>query len=477
MTSQSPELDLPGLPSPTMWLGGLIILLVFIALARAVFGIAEPPLIADLIGSLFIVGALFGAAARARRADTFMYTGFYAGTFAFFLSVPLLAPAAMEPNLAERTHEVFGWTVLLTVVGFEAAYWWRARSAEARQLPFVMTRQAEQVLYAFVYVGLALWIVDVIQFARHFQISVLTVLLTLRGTFGDAPTPVPGIYAYIRGLLQAGIYVSATAAATILIAGPRRGYVRRTTCWLVLVACVVVGFLGGSRSQLLYAIAPLGATSWILLSRSRITPLIRFGLGGVALVMLIAAWVAMSALRGSDIRNFDQTKNPVNPLRNAREAFDVSSTAGQVVELVPGTIPFQQGASLVPVVLGWVPRALWPAKPYPFTNSLNDAYYETIETRSASLAVGLAGEGYANFGMLGALLWGGLLALWAQFLDRGLGRLNEHHPLRLQFAIMGAIWIAMMVRGGVAEMFYMGLLTLAPPAVLVWYLQKRAEAQ
>jgi hypothetical protein len=146
-----------------------------------------------------------------------------------------------------------------------------------------------------------------------------------------------------------------------------------------------------------------------------------------------------------------------------------------VVEGFPKQIPYESGKSLVPLVLGWVPRTLWPDKPYPFSLHANTLRGESLEFRAASIAVGLSGEGYGNFGLAGALFWGALMGLACRWGDDRVGRLSESNPLRLQLGAMGGIWAAMIVRGGVPEMFYMGLSVIMYPVLLSWLLSHKRK--
>jgi hypothetical protein len=90
-----------------------------------------------------------------------------------------------------------------------------------------------------------------------------------------------------------------------------------------------------------------------------------------------------------------------------------------------------------------------------------------------SIAVGLAGEGYGNFGLLGVVLWVILMGVGCRRGDDYFGNFHQAHPLRLQLAAMAGVWAALIVRGGVPEMFYMGLTLVLCPLGLALYLAKR----
>jgi hypothetical protein len=216
-------------------------------------------------------------------------------------------------------------------------------------------------------------------------------------------------------------------------------------------------------------------TFWLRLSRLKSGRMLRWMVIGLAAVVLAVTWGAMTAMRGGDIRNYKGGLEAMSPVNYARGAFDIYSQTAMIVETFPDKIDYEYGKSLIPLVLGWVPRPLWPDKPYPFSMFANIIKGETLEDRAASIAVGLPGEGYGNFGLFGVLLWSLLMGLACRVGDDYVGRLHPSNPLRLLLAATIAIWAAMIVRGGVPEMFYMGLSVNMFPLALSWYLSRRGR--
>jgi hypothetical protein len=180
----------------------------------------------------------------------------------------------------------------------------------------------------------------------------------------------------------------------------------------------------------------------------------------------------MTAMRGGDIRNYQGGLEAMNPAQYAQGAFDIYSEMAVIVETFPEKIDYEYGKSLIPLVFGWVPRSYWPDKPYPFSLYANIIRGETLEDRPASYAVGLPGEGYGNFGLLGVGLWSLLMGLACRTGDDYIGRLHPSNPLRLLLAATITIWAAMIVRGGVPEMFYMGLSVFMFPFALSLFLSR-----
>jgi hypothetical protein len=195
----------------------------------------------------------------------------------------------------------------------------------------------------------------------------------------------------------------------------------------------------------------------------------------VGLSCVVLAWAAMSAMRGGDVREYEGGWEDMTPASHIEGAFNVYGALVDVVEAFPGTFSYEYGRSLVPLFLGWVPRALWPGKPYPFSLFATYIRGQTLEQRDASIAVGLTGEGYGNFGLAGGFLWGALLGLACAWGDAALTKIRTVAALQLQLAGIGAVWTAMIVRGGVPEMFYMGLGVAMGPVLLALLMKRWVE--
>lgn len=383
--------------------------------------------------------------------------GFHAGIVACFVLTPLLSPDTIVVG-SDNLHRDLGATILLVVAGFEAAYWFLLRAAVFPVVPEPSSRPYLSIALlgvcgAIAYIGLR---------ATALNVSPLDVLYSLRGELAAAELTPWINYA----LVAAGAIVFLGASAAGALACSRQGRpVAKAFCWCLLAAMSLFGFRQGSRAAFLFSCIPLGSTVWFLASRWR-RQYHRwvFFLAGAVLVTL--AWTIISSARGGDIRDFALTWEGARPARNAGEAFDIYSTALVIVEAFPAHFPFQHGRSLIPVFLGWVPRTVWPSKPYPFSLYYNWANWETLDRRAASIAVGIPGEAYGNFGIPGGLIWGALAGAGAKALDRYVSRLSHTNPFRLQVAGVAVVWTALLVRGGVPEMFYMGLVIIAGPLFL-----------
>jgi hypothetical protein len=152
-------------------------------------------------------------------------------------------------------------------------------------------------------------------------------------------------------------------------------------------------------------------------------------------------------------------------------AFGIYTDYEFVIGAFPSKIEFQNGASIVPIVLGWVPRRFWPEKPYPFTRIASDL--RGFGLYATSISCGLPAEGYGNFGYPGVLLWGALMGLGCAIADFRMTNLRPGHPLALCMRGMMAVWAAISVRGGTAEMFYMGAFPIGFMWICLYFSEPR----
>lgn len=464
------------LPSPTKLLATMFSAIILFSLLRFFAGEGPAPLFLTLATAILQVATLFLLGPGRDPAATFLRCGFHLGTFAFFVFYPLVAPEDAGLGISTSTVETVGWILVLNVVGFETAYWVTRLGRPStlhRVTDFTLTERHQQVLTRLLYVGIFAWFVTVADYAMSANVSIIDVLMSMRapvdGQRFEVEAFLSGRLVILQKVLAGGLFLAATAGSVLLISSARQARWLRIAAWLTLIVCAAGGFLSGARSFFFYAFTPLLMTCWLRLARSRLQGT-RWLWAGGALAAMLVAWGAMSALRGGDIRKFQGGFEEFAPTIHARGAFDIYSQMGTVVQAFPDLFEYQHGKSLIPLVLGWVPRAAWPDKPYPFAIFMNILNGETVEKRAASIAVGLPGEGYGNFGLLGVFLWAAVAGLVCRRGDDYVGNFHPNHPLRLQIAGMSAIWVAMVVRGGVPEMFYQGLQIVTLPLGLAVYL-------
>lgn len=453
-------------------------LIVSYGIIRAIFLTGNLPLILPLIAAVLSIAVLGSRSAQRYSVLGLARVGFHVGLFAYFLSFPILSPEIVDPSITDDVHQTVGLILLLTVAGFEVGYYLKkARPHATPDLnePFTLSRRHQKWLWLFVSFGVAAWLINVLDHAYAAEVSPIDALLTMRANVEGARENAVPLLGHLSYIFSGGLYLAAASATMLLTSVKRISKFSTSFCWFVLLACALLGFMAGSRAVFLYSFSPLILTCWLRLSRMKGGRTLRWMLISLAAVVLAGTWGAMTAMRGGDIRNYAGGWEEMNPVTNAQGAFDIYSQTAVIVETFPEKINYEYGKSLVPLVLGWVPRPFWPGKPYPFSMFANIIRGETLEDRTASIAVGLPGEGYGNFGLFGALLWGILMGLACRVGDDYIGRFHPSNPLRLLLAAIVSIWAAMIMRGGVPEMFYMGLNVIMFPLALSWFLSRRKQ--
>jgi len=454
-----------GIPNVARLAACLFVVLVFYGGLHTVVFTGQMPLVWPVVAALLSVLCLLTVNRVADPVVGLTRLGFHAGLFTYFLSLPVLFPETIEPGLPDGVHQTIGWMLILTIAGFEVGY--RVKTVLLRERPrttvaATLDYKQRRLIGILLCAGLFIWFLTTIDYSIAADVSVWDILFSMRGRIEgavDNPATQLGSWSY---LLTGGLYLATAAAFLLLndkIVNTRTVMLPASAivCWAVMLLCSVLGFLSGSRALFLYSFAPLALAAWVRLSAARLRKPLRLFTIFMIGAIVACVWLAMTSMRGQDVRTYEGSLEEIKPFESVRGAFDVYSSSALIIESFPDQIDYEYGRSLVPLVLGWLPRSLWPNKPYPFSIYANKIRGETLEDRSASIAVGLPGEGYGNFGLPGVLLWGMLMGWGCRIADDYLKRFHPSDPLRLFLGASMCIWAAMIVRGGVPEMFYMGL--------------------
>lgn len=417
------------------------------------------------------LAALLVATLGSRRAaaGSVLRAGYYVGLLGFLLVYPLYFPGDLRPA-RDAARETAGWCLVLGVVGFELGYWVYRRPTRWN-LALRPGRRLERWLWRAISLAVGFWALSIYDVMQASGGGLDDVLLTMRGQVQGEGGSGVSMLGYLGVFTGAASFAGATAACLLLAIGRRTSLAGRAVLWAALLVCAYGGFVAGSRGVFAFAAMPLVAALWRRfglhrpeVSRTRVAAV---ALGAVLAVAV--AWYLQSSLRGGDVRRqWDRAvEGGFRAGQHAEGAFHVFWALELVVDGFPDRIPYEYGRSLVPVVLGWVPRPLWPGKPYPFSQHATTLLGETQERRSASIACTVLGEGYGNFGLLGVVLWTALFGFAARRGDEALQGMDPSHPSHVQLCGMGAAWCALLVRGGVAEIFYMGFFPVLLSVVIL----------
>ncbi len=459
-------------------------LVVLIGFIRSLTSGSVTPLLFPVMATVLSAAAILAIDMKEIYGTTYMRIGFHAGILIFLTSFPILAPEIL-PIADETVRFTAGMALVLCVLGFEIGYWTlRSISGIAKpKSPYVLVANNYSWVHRLLFVGIAMYALYLIYAVASSGRSFFSTFFALRGAVtGNTEDIVINADANrdtIALLLSYGRYMAA-AAATILILAPNpfRFATNKTIAWLALLGCAFIGMnnaSGGSRSAFLLSSVPFLTTLWIYSGTIKSIRQFRPLLVILLLLVVLFGFQYLAANREMGTVQEDQVRFNVDKVdmfdTSSLSAFGIYSDYENVVGAFPEKVEFQNGASIVPIVLGWVPRRFWPEKPYPFTKIASELRGFGLYT--TSIACGFPAEGYGNFGYPGVLLWGALMGLGCAFADFRMNNLRPGHPLALSMRGMMAVWAAIIVRGGTAEMFYTGAFPIGFMWICLYFSEPR----
>src|SRR5262245_11475344 len=103
------------IPNVTRLAAFLFAILVFVGGVRTLFLTGELPLVWPVIAALLSAGFLLSVNRVRDPVCGLSRLGFHVGLFAYFLSLPLLFPATLEPSLTAAVHQIIGWMLVLVI--------------------------------------------------------------------------------------------------------------------------------------------------------------------------------------------------------------------------------------------------------------------------------------------------------------------------------------------------------------------------
>lgn len=473
--------DIPYVRLAAVTVMALVILIGFV---RSLTSGSVTPLLFPVMASVLSAVAILLIDMKEIYGTTYMRIGFHAGMLIFLTSFPILAPETL-PIVDETVRFTAGMSLVLCVIGFEIGYWTlRSISGVAKpKSPYILVANNYSWVHRLLFLGIAMYALFLIYSAASSGRSFFSTFFVLRGTtMGNTDDIVINADENknsIALLLSYGRYMAA-AAATILILAPNPFHfnTNKTIAWLALMGCAFIGMnsaSGGSRTSFLLSSVPFLTTLWIYSGTIKSIRQFRPLLVIVILLVVLFGFQYLAANREMGIVQEDQVRFNIEKVdmldTSSLNAFGIYSDYENVVGAFPEKYEFQNGASIVPIVLGWVPRRFWPDKPYPFTRIASAL--RGFGLYATSISCGLPAEGYGNFGYPGVLLWGALMGLACAFADYRMSNLRPGHPLALCMRGMMAVWAAIIVRGGTAEMFYMGAFPIGFMWICLYFSEPR----
>jgi hypothetical protein len=142
--------------------------------------------------------------------------------------------------------------------------------------------------------------------------------------------------------------------------------------------------------------------------------------------------------------------------------------------IVPSQRPFEPGSALTTVLTHPIPRSLWPNKPRPADDILNDAIFQnnTRGTGNAQVAMSIVMNFYLDSGYLGVAVGMLFLGIVARAIASYRWRFPANDSVMRLYA-MTLPMLIVLVRGSLPITLGRLLFTVAPLIVLPYFLRER----
>jgi hypothetical protein len=384
---------------------------ILLGVTLAVLGLEieiKPPI---LSAAFFLLAGVIVAFRFLLGSRSFFSSPIYIAALAYviFIGIGPLVEAFL--GLDQEAAATSTWPLLASWIGFAALGLGSllvnaaARSKRAGS-GGPIAEDPEKTQSYFLYGGLAYSIVGLLGVGLYLHsVGGIGHLIQVQYGLRDNPSVYSGPYS----LLRPGLYLlAAWAIAREKLPGWLLG------CLLILAIWEILWFgpLRGSRNQILtivLTLACLAKCCRVSEAGQAIVLVLRRRLLVVGLLMA-TVWGTLRHYSIAELGSMDASSlNVAQGTETASlQAFYATYEAfARIVELVPDSIPYLGGSSFYETLTVWVPRKLWPAKPYPLGDWLTENLYgfrlggNTVPT--------WPGELYLDFGITGLVL--GLMAM------------------------------------------------------------------
>lgn len=178
----------------------------------------------------------------------------------------------------------------------------------------------------------------------------------------------------------------------------------------VLLLTIALGMTAGAKGAVFFPILS------VLIVRHYLLRPIRLGDVFVMTLLLMLIIPAFNVYRHAPrldaiLPNYVQIMTtPRLLLTHILDRFHDMDALIYVVRDTGHIFPFRFGETLVPILVAWTPRVLWPDKPViSFAKEFGETYWaEWFAGTGSAPSVTVLGEAYINFGIAGMVLMGGL---------------------------------------------------------------------
>ncbi len=370
------------------------------------------------------------------------------------------------------------WVILLSAIGLLAGYhaavrWWapKASAPPPRDWPFATA----------VSVGVSLWLIGTIGLA-YWQTFIVTdrTNVSLIRNLNDLGAGLTSVFMIGQLIQPLGILILAYVYAA---------YRRRHLFTLILVVVtvqVILGFVADYKSEAMMA------GMLVIITKVYVDAKIpkAWLLGGVVFIAL--AFPVFQAyrlqVRGEHgVTSAEAVQNLLGTLQSALAAKEkveagfggaeyrvqafwerasLKASVDLIVTHVGTDIPFQEGATLLPLVSTFIPKIVWADKPSLAVGQIFNKEFHISEVADTYISPSHVGEVYWNFGWMGTLL---IMPLTGLLLGAIGVRCSAHPTLSLtRMMVMFVTIMAFAVRmeGSIATEYVVWLRSMAAILIL-----------
>jgi len=159
----------------------------------------------------------------------------------------------------------------------------------------------------------------------------------------------------------------------------------------------------------------------------------------------------------------------------AQTALERLTLKGDVDLIVRGTdngVPFQYGHTLSPLITAFIPRLIWPAKPYVATGRILNEEFHLSEDPDTYISPSHLGELYWNFGWLGVVIGMSLIGLLLGTISRRFDLAEAGTITRLLVVVVTVRLLILAAEGEVATQYVSWMRSMLVIGFLHWTLAR-----
>jgi hypothetical protein len=422
-----------------------------------------------------------------RLNDAYFLLGVYLAVYFEFFGVADLMHILLgrtrdtEDGLLTAAECVILAAGLTLTLGYHAGVRWshkRASSVLAKEWPF----------FNALTIGLIFWIAGTVS-AAYWAVFIVNdrsnaALLKNLANLGPGLTMVSLLGQLVQPL---GVLILAYVYAKY-----RKGYLLGLILGVVFIQ-IVLGFVADFKTE------AMSAGILVIMTKTYVDGKLPKGwlLGGVMFIWL--AFPVFQTLR-TDLRgehgvsSLQTLQNLTDTLQKALQAEDkvtagfggadyqvqsfwerasLKSSVELIVHRVGKDVPFQQGATLTPIAVAFIPKIIWPDKPSNAVGQVFNRLFHVSADPDTYISPSHVGELYWNFGWPGILLISPLLGALLGVIGARCCAVPQLSLTRLLIMVVTIFAFAIRSEGSIATDYVVWLRSMAVIGLLHWAFARR----